>query len=817
MNGFDDLACDHSLDLSGLSRSAARRLLTWHPLASLFLATIIPGVCVTLAHAEVGTLRQMSGNGRNTNTLSFTKNIGQWPDSICFRASSGSTTIWIDAIGVYYQFHRFEARDSAGSDSLDRHTFESGSQSPLIDRRLVKTALLRAVLEGSNPRPEIVEEGIQEHRCNYFLGSNPARWRTNVPNYSLVAIRNIYPGIDLKYYSNAGKVEYDFVVAPRADVSRIRVRFFGATSMRTNDVGDLVIESALGSVVEKIPIVYQVEAGIRRNVACTYDLAASNTFGFEVGPEYDPSLPLVIDPVLLFSTFLGGSDYDYSYGIAVDTVGATYIAGRTISHDFPVLLPLDSVVNGFSDAFVAKLEPDSGRLVFGTYFGGSGDYDQCSAISLDTHSAIYVVGGTWSADFPVVHPAQQRLGGLADAFVAKLSGTGDSLVYSTYLGGALDEGASSIAVAKDGSAFVVGTTNSPDFPTRSPVDGTLSGIKDGFVGKLSADGSTLLSSTFLGGGGWDDLRDAAVDQDDKVLVVGYTTSSDLVCIGALDSSLGGTGDAFIAEFDSSGKTILFSTYLGGSDDVDAGYGVAVDGLGSAYVVGGTSSADFPTLHPVDNRNQDSQDAFITKLDLREHAFVYSTFLGGADRDWATGVAIDNAGFAYVVGRTSSGDLPIVRPFSNTPGSYFEAVLVAKLSKNGSSLEYCGTLGGFDVTQGEAIAVDPAGCAYVTGATFSPDFPLVNPIYSILSGPSDVFVTKISPQCCTGMAGNVDGDVGDVTDISDLSSMVAYLFFGGAVSACVDENDVDGSGTIAITDLSLLVDFLFFGGTLPSCP
>ena len=379
----------------------------------------------------------------------------------------------------------------------------------------IHQAVVRMKLEGANPSPAIDGMEPLPGMVNYFIGNDPAKWHTTIPTYAKVQYQDAYPGITLVYYGNQGRLEYDFIVAPGADPNQIKLAFEGASDITVADSGDLLLTTALGDVRMQKPVVYQLEPdGHKTLVAGHYvvaplsvSLQASRTTRHAVGfqlASYDHAKPVVIDPVLLYSTYLGGSGDDRrGYAIAVDAAGHAYVTGQTTSTNFPTANPLQATNAGLADVFVTKLNAAGSHLLYSTYLGGSND-DLGYDIVVDAAGHAYVTGFTPSTNFPTANPVQATYGGgFDDAFVAKLNAPGSSLVYSTYLGGSSDDEGDGIAVDAAGSAYVTGATESTNFPTVNPLQATFGGsggqLGDAFVTKLSAAGSSLLYSTYLGG------------------------------------------------------------------------------------------------------------------------------------------------------------------------------------------------------------------------------------------------------------------------------------------------------------------------------
>lgn len=461
-------------------------------------------------------------------------------------------------------------------------------------------------------------------------------------------------------------MEYDYIVSPGADYTQVRLHYDGARSVRINDQsGELVIETDWGAVTERIAAVYQIIDGERKEIAAKYCSFEDNTFGFKLGDTYNPQVALIIDPVMTYSTFFGGSSDEYGSGIALDQTGNYYVTGVTMSSNFPTKSAYDSSLGGDRSAFIAKFSAlDS--LVYSTYLGSySYGYD----IAVDDSGCAYITGYTYGS-IPTANPFQGSYYGAYAAFVTKLNSAGDSLVYSTYLAGSgyYNDG-DGIAVDSYGSAYVTGYTSSSDFPILNAYDTSYNGGADAFVTKFNPAGNTLAFSTYLGGSGSDKGWDIAVDNSGNVWVAGETYSSNFPTLNAYDSTYNGSQDGFVAKFDSSGNNLLGSTYLGGSGGETCG-GLALDGAGNGYVTGQTSSSNFPTTTGAfDPTFNGGLDVFVVKFGIDCSNLVYSTYLGGSGDDWGffPRIAVDGSGNAHVTGRTKSSDFPLVDAVDSTLG------------------------------------------------------------------------------------------------------------------------------------------------------
>ena len=644
---------------------------------------------------------------------------------------------------------------------------------------------VRMQFEQANPSPRI--EGMERlpGHANFLIGAQ-RNWRPDVPLYGAVAYRELYPGIDMVYGGEGRDLKSEFVVAPGADPSRIRVRYAGAGAggVRVAEDGALAIPVDGRELREQAPSIYQERSGRRVAVAGRFAVDADGAVRFQVG-DYDVARPLIIDPVLSYSTLLGGSGFDSATALAVDSAGAAYVAGFTESYDFPAANPEQNSNAGGNDAFVAKFNLSGNGLVYCTYVGGSAD-DRAYGIAVDGTGSAYVTGTTISANFPVRNALQSHLAGGRNAFVLKLNPAGNTLVYSTYLGGNASDNGNGIAVDAAGDAYVVGDTTSVNFPATG-MQRANHGGQDAFVAKLSADGSSLLYSTYLGGGNDDRGAGIAVDASGSAYITGSTYSADFPVANAFQSRNAGGQDAFIARLSADGNSLLFSTCLGGTGGTaaypEAAQGIALDSQGSAYVTGVTSSADFPLLHAVQTSLRGSLDAFVAKVNA-SGTLVYSTYLGGSSVDVGNAIAVDASGSAYVVGYSYSTDLLVTNALQAANAGDCDAFLT-KLSAAGDSLAYLSYLGGNSSDTATAVALDTSGNVYLAGWTLSTNFPLFNPYQSTNAGNYGAFVTKIifnlsltvvgvAPNSGSGASQTFGFQFADANGASDLTS-VSVLF------------------------------------------
>ena len=580
---------------------------------------------------------------------------------------------------------------------------------------------------------------------NYLLGEEPSQWVSGLPTYSALVYREVYPGIDLIYRLTGASLKAEFHVLPGADPAQIRWGYEGAEEVRIAPDGALIVRNGPDQMREEAPQIYQWRAGVRTAVEGGYRRLGENQFGFWIA-AYDPNAELIIDPVLSYSTLLGGSGMEVVRAAALDGAGNVYVAGYTDSANFPLSNAAQPARGGGVEAFVAKLNAAGNTLVYCTYLGGSGD-DRAFGIAVDGGGNAYVTGWTYSTNFPVTSGAWQRsLRGGRDAFVAKLSPAGNALVYSTYLGGASHDSANAIAVDSGGNAVVAGDTYSSDFPVAYAVQGSSGGRQDGFVAKLNASGSALLWSTYLGGGGDDRANGVSVDQTGAVYVTGGTFSTNFPVQQALRATNAGGQDAFVTKISADGRNLVYSTYLGGSGGTatanEAGMAIGVDLGGNAYVAGVTPSLNFPVANALRSApGGGGMDAFVAKLNPSGTSLVYSTYLGGSSQDYALALAVAPSGLAAVAGYTASSDFPVSRALQPAKSGGYDA-FVARLRPDGGAWEVSTYWGGSDSDAAYAAAMDRAGNLWIAGQTLSADYPLKAPIQSSDPGAGSAFVARI---------------------------------------------------------------------------
>jgi len=698
--------------------------------------------------------------------LSFEVNQGQNNPGVRFLSRGAGYALFLTSDEAVFTLRGSNANDDASA--AGRHLHPSPGM-PATD------AVLRMKFVNADHAAKVTGVDELPGKTNYFIGSDPKKWRTNVPTFAKVKYENIYPGVDLVYYGNQKQLEYDFVVSPGADPGSIEFELKGSQKKSIDAEGDLALGVNAGAVQFQRPLIYQETGGVRREIAGNYVLRGTDRVGFQV-EDYDHGKPLVIDPVLVYSTYLGGTGQGAPYDIAADSSGNAYVTGQTYATDFPTTpgaFQTTNVGDGYSDAFVTKLNSSGTALVYSTYLGGSlSDWGQ--AIAIDPSGNAYVTGATQSTNFPTTAGAFQTTFSSSSntaGFVAKLNSTGSALLYSTYLGsGGLSD--SGIAVDSSGNAYLTGA---------------------GFVLKLNSDGSAPVYSTVLDGTG----EGIAVDSLGEAYVTGTTSSIDFPIIGGVGThinSFENVMEVFLTKLNSSGSAAIYSTWIGGGH----GYGIAIDTSGNAYVVGVADNGPFPTTPGAFQAtdNSDSPLGFVSKVNNTGSAFVYSTFLGGSNfsnyfggNNYVKGIAVDSSGNAYVTGATSSTNFPTTPgALQTTYGGGAGDAFVSELNSNGSALVYSTYLGGSSGDAAEGIAIDSSGSVYVTGVTSSTNFPTTAGAFQTTFGNSNLegFVTKIA---------SINPDtIPPITTATPLPGANSYGWNNTNVTVTLNSTDNEAGGT-----------------------
>ena len=698
-----------------------------HALLSLLVIALLllPGAVETTAQPR----QHMSSEKLAAHHPSFIRNDGQWNPTAKFLMRSPGLDLWITATGVVYDINRVEKK---AGDNGPRLSSIGAEEIPTLR---VHHAPVFITFEGADSGAAVLGSNPLEEYHNYFIGSDRSRWAAHVPLFEDARIQGLYDGIDALFYLDEGRPRYDLVVAPGADPSIIGMKLEGAAKVSVGSDGALKIATTLGTIEQRELFAYQMVGGAKRRVPCAFVVGVGARVGFEMG-RYDRTRPLVIDP-LVYSTYLGGSEYDTGLDIAIDDSGNAYVAGGTASTDFPTRNPLQgSNAGGDYDMIVTKLT-SGGGIAYTTYLGGTA-HDLAACIAVDGSGNAYVGGRTSSGNFPTLNAMQARKSVGFDAAVVKLTSSG-ALAYSTFLGGDADDFCLDITIDPSSNFYVTGHTTSTTFPLLNAIQTTKGTINDAFITKFNSNG-TLAYSTYLGATTGDYGSGIAVDNNGNTYVVGYTNATDFPTLNPIQAThSGGGNDMFVAKLTSSGA-LSYSTYIGGSGS-DNGVDIAVDGNGTTYITGHTNSTNFPMLNASQSSNAGGYDVIVLKL-TSTGALTWSTYLGGGNTDYGDCIAIDGNGNTYITGMTASTNFPTLNALLTSPGGGNEA-FVAKLSSSGARV-YSTYFGGNKDDNGTGIAVDGSGSAFISGTTASTsNFPTLNAAQPGNNGREDFFIARLS--------------------------------------------------------------------------
>jgi hypothetical protein len=690
--------------------------------------------------------------------LAFEENSGQTDARVKFLARGAGYTVFLT--------------DRDATLRLERPSVQAGAQAEA-------GSVVRIALAGANSHPVAHADGSEVAHASYFVGNDPQKWRHDVPEYARVKFDAVYPGIDLVYYGNQGRLESDYVVSPGANPDRIALRVEGAERIRLNSDGDAILSTAAGNVSLHQPHAYQQSGAERVEIAANYISLTSGTLGIHVG-AYDAKLPLVIDPVVGYATLLSGSNSATTgNAIAADAAGNAYIVGTTGATNFPTTSgAFQKILNAPSsgNAFVTKLNSTGTALVFSTYLGGSGlgsGFDSATGVAVDASGNVYVTGVTPSTDFPITAANALQIvnnGTPRNGFLTKLDPTGATLLYSTYLGGSGIDSCAGIAVDVNQNAYLTGLASSTNFPVTPATAIQTAGLSTGlaFVTRIDTTKSgtgSLIYSTLLGGTNSNEGTAIAVDSNFNAYITGQTSSTDFpVTTSAFQSTLKGTfGNAFVSRVDTTtAHNLVYSTYLGGtatSGAGDSGSGIALDPSFNVYVTGDTNTSDFPVTTGVLQRlpKNTNKTTFVARLDMTKSnaaSLIYSTYLGGSTLDAATAIAVDGSGNAYVIGSTQSSDFPTMpgAPQFTRITSNRNIAYVSVLNSSGTKLSFSTYFGGTSNDIGTGIALDSTTSpnVYITGATASTDFPVTTGAFQTTFKTAAAFAAKLSPAAATGV-------------------------------------------------------------------
>jgi hypothetical protein len=677
---------------------------------------------------------------RDNITAVFIENCGQFNNKISFMATieKGLFCLRGDEINCLIPIAKDKLGETARFYSVDKIPKKFSIPKQNID---IIPISFRFV--GANSNMEIIGSNLFTTNRNYFLGNKPEKWFQNVRGYGKIIYKNIYENIDLEYFfDNDSFLNSRFIIGQDADISNVIIEI-GGEDYLYYDEGALKFYKE-GNEVCKIPMnAFQDINGQRHSLSSSLKLYGDNKFGFSINGDFYTNEPIILELSFVWGSFLGGSSTDEGMGICLDDYGDIYVIGSTMSIDFPTINPYQDTLHGSYDIFVTKISSIGDSILYSTYIGGD-QADWATDIAVDDMGCAYLTGSTFSSNFPTTSNSfdtSYNGGGVGsgDIFITKLSPSGDSLIYSTFVGGSNSDRAYDIVVDNNYYAYITGYTGSDVFPLENPLYFLLRGNSDAFISKLSPDGSSLMFSTYFGGEIGDTGWNLAVDELQNIYVGGWTNSTDFPLYNAFDSSYGGERDGFFVKIPYPYDTLGYSSYIGG-DDEEGVFAIDVDNAGSMVLAGYTHSQDFPLFEAYDSTYNGQNDIFISKVTPAGGSLLYSTFFGGSSDDMAWSISLDESGNPHFTGYTSSSNFPVEDAFDDTYNGGGDA-FVSVFSEAGEELIYSTYLGGGDLDQGHDLFLNVNGKSVITGKTLSSDFPALNGFDQSFNGDSDCFIVS----------------------------------------------------------------------------
>lgn len=695
---------------------------------------------------KIGTFDQQIQNYLANTPIAFTENRGQLEnDEVLFYDQGGS--VWFTDDGMW-----MELREEIKSQESRVKSLESpDSGLTTNDWRLTTNEYKRVILKQEFMGADtVIPEGRDRLSwdSNFFYGNDPSKWCTSVPNYGEIYYENIYNGIDLRYYTFEDQLKYDLIVHPGGDVNQIRVRYNGAENLELSKLGNLKINTRIKSITDGELYIYQDIDGKRERVSGEFNINNDNEYGFRISDNYDPRKNLVIDPIIKYSTFVGGSGADSGWDITRDSNNKVYVVGYTGSEDFPTTpYPVDYSYNGLGDLIIFKMDPTCSNLLYSTYVGGSGT-EEGYAIDVDLDGNAHVCGYTRSLNFPLTFEAFDPINNdtdYYDSFVLKINSMGNSLLYSTMIEGDDYDLAHDLVVDSSGNAIITGVTQSDNFPLKNSFDSSFDGEADLFVVKLNSLGSDLIFSTYIGGSGGEHGYRITTDFKDNLYITGVSASSDFpISNNAFKKTFTGNADIFVLKFSNQGDSILFSTFIGSNWDYDQPVDIKADNEGYSYITGYTRSPDFPvTPNAYKPPNSGARDLFITKFNTDGSDLIFSSLIGGTGDEMPRSLEVDSNNNVFVVGDTGSSDFPVTQDAIYEPKSKYSNGFLIKLSNDGSELKHSTFIGGSGQDGTLSIVLDSDDEVYVMGNTNSTDFPTTPDAYDTsLDNNYKIYIMKI---------------------------------------------------------------------------
>lgn len=670
----------------------------------------------------------------NVDNPYFIENKGQWPREVLYLTQMGGLNAWITTKGIQLEFYKIEA--------INQKDFKDANHNK-FDKNEYKTTGQRVGFNFIGNNISLNSEGQHKQTAykNYLIGNDHSKHAANVALYGQVIVKEIYAGIDIRYYFEKDFLRYDYIVHPGADASQIRFNIDGSDKTYLNSNGELVFTTLFGEA--KNTDLYCYTKKDEKKVAAKFTNHDGN-WSIDLD-EYDKNQTLIIDP-LIYSTYIGGNVYEESYSIAVNTSNNAYVCGFTNSANYDIVMGSFQFINaGNWDVFVSKLNDDGTGLIYSTYIGGSGS-DFAVSNAIDSDNNLYITGYTDSPNYDVTSGAFQMIKGLGfDGFITKLNATGTALIYSSYIGGNDGDYSRSIVIDTSNNAYISGSTYSTNFPTSmGAFQNVAGGLVDIFVSKINAYGSALIYSTYIGTFNNEEGQSIAVDTSGNAYITGRAHFGFIITPGAFQSVNGGGSDAFIIKLNTAGSALIYSTYVGGNGS-DSGYDIALDSFNNAYITGDTESSNYLVSPDAFQNGHEGgfTDAFVTKINASGTQLIYSTYVGGNGDDTAYSIAVDMNDNAYITGLTESTNFDITNGAFQTTNAAGRDVFVTQINPTGTALIYSTYVGGDNNDVGLSIALDTYANGYITGLTWSTDFDTTTGSFqTINAGARDLFVFKL---------------------------------------------------------------------------
>lgn len=606
----------------------------------------------------------------------------------------------------------------------------------------------------TNPDVQMFGLKLLPSTSSYFTSKTPKHWIQGAPHYSGVKYKGIYPGINLEYYGNRQELEYDFIVKPGADPSQIKMSYEGVDLVTVDESGNAILEFNNTALIQKSPYVFQTINGIEKEIAAEYAIYDSGAdgktplLGFRLLAAYDKNKELIIDPVLSYSSLLGGDLYNSGSNIAIDSTGNSYVLSRTFSVD-NTDANADSVIcqnNCQSNVMVSKFSSNGSKLLWSIILSGSGDEDG-SGIAVDEDNNVYIAGWTNSEDFPLLKAHDTYFDGLSEGFITKIDASGTKLLYSTYAGNARSEIITDINLASNGDVLISGRTSTPQFSESDHLNDDQRINTDGFISRYSNDGRSHIFTQYIGGSRFDSVDALTSDEQGNIYVTGTTDSANFPVKNALYNKLSGVSDAFVSQYSADGKHLLFSSFLGG-DGAEYGKDICLDRMGNPVIAGVTTSNNLPVKNAFDatrNGSNGDWDSFVTKISRDGSKLIHSSYLGGSLGDYAAAIKVDKLNNTFVAGYTLSEDFPVKNAIFKTLNGTSD-LFISKITANGKVLSYSTLFGGSHEESYADIEIDSSNNLYITGITYSEDFPshtTPNMQQAPIETSGQTFISKIS--------------------------------------------------------------------------